>query len=469
MRVSAATTAERILPERLAARARPYLEAFDRIAFGTGERSHAARMSLTAFVIRVASAVIAFASQVFLARWMGGFEYGVFVLVWTAILILGSLSCLGFNTAMIRFIPEYRGQGRQSDLRGVLLGSRVIVLAASTVVALSGAAMIHVLSDRIEPHHVVPFLLGMICLPMMGLSDLMQGVARGHAWALHAMLPTYILRPLLLLVLMVGAVATGAPANAETAMYAAIVATYATTLFQLVTVSNRAEREAQPVRRAFAMRGWLVVSLPVFLIEGFIYILTNADVLMVGFFLPPPDVAVYFATVKTLALVHFVYFAVRAGVAQRFAGLMHGDRPDELAAFAHDTVRWTFWPTLAMAALLLAAGEPLLRLFGSEFTAGYPLLFVLVAGVVARAVVGPAESVLTMGGHQNACARVYALVLAVNVGLNWLLIPRYGLWGAAIATAVAMVCEAALLALTVRRKIGIDMWMGAAAPPVRGS
>ena len=173
---------------------------------------------------------------------------------------------------------------------------------------------------------------------------------------------------------------------------------YATTLFQLVTVSNRAEREAQPVKRAFAMRGWLVVSLPVFLIEGFIYILTNADVLMVGFFLPPPDVAVYFATVKTLALVHFVYFAVRAGVAQRFAGLMHGDRPDELAAFAHDTVRWTFWPTLAMAALLLAAGEPLLMLFGSEFTAGYPLLFVLVAGVVARAAVGPAESVLTMGG-----------------------------------------------------------------------
>ena len=196
MRVSAATTAERILPERLAARARPYLEAFDRLAFGTGERSHAARMSLTAFVVRVASAVIAFASQVFLARWMGGFEYGVFVLVWTAILILGSLSCLGFNTSMIRFIPEYRGQGRVADLRGVLLGSRADrARGLDGRLPLAGAAMIHVLSDRIEPHHVVPFLLGMVCLPMMGLSDLMQGVARGHAWALHAMLPTYIRAP----------------------------------------------------------------------------------------------------------------------------------------------------------------------------------------------------------------------------------------------------------------------------------
>lgn len=464
MRVSAATTAERILPERLASRARPHLEAFDALAFGSGERSHAARMSFTAFAVRVTSAVIAFASQVFLARWMGGFEYGVFVLVWTAMLILGNLSCLGFHTSMIRFIPEYRGQGRMAELRGVLLGSRLIVFAASTLIALAGAALIHALTDRIEPHHVVPFLLGMVCLPMMGLSDLMQGVARGHAWPFHAMLPTYIVRPLLLLILMVVAVAAGAPADAETGMYAAIVATYATTLFQLVTVSNRAEREAEPVRRAFGVRGWMVISLPVFLIEGFIYILTNADVLMVGFFLSPPEVAVYFATVKTLALVHFVYFAVRAGVAQRFAGLMHGDRADELATFAHDTVRWTFWPTLAMAALLLAAGEPLLMLFGAGFTAGYPLLFVLVAGVVARATVGPAESVLTMGGYQNACARLYAMVLVINVVLNCLLIPLYGLWGAAIATAVAMACEAVFLAFTVRAKLGIDMWMGAAAP-----
>jgi len=457
-------TAERILPRRLAVRARPYLETFDALAFGKDERSHAARMSMTAFAVRIASAAIAFASQVFLARWMGGFEYGVFVLVWTAILILGNLSCLGFHTSIIRFIPEYRSQSRHGELRGVLLASKLIVLLASTVIAIAGAFLIHTLSDRIESHHVVPFLLGMICLPMMALSDLMQGVARGHAWPFNAMLPTYIMRPLLIIAVMVAAVVAGAPATAETGMYAAIAAVYVTTLFQLLTVSNRAERLAEPVKRVFFVRGWIVVSLPVFLIEGFIYIVTNADVLVVGFFLEPTDVAVYFATVKTLALVHFVYFAVKAGAAQRFSSLVHGTQMEELSVFARDTVRWTFWPTLAMAVLLLLVGEPLLWLFGTEFTAGYPLLFVLVAGVLARSTVGPAESLLTMSGYQNVCALVFALVLALNVGLSCLLIPAYGLWGAAFATALAMMCEAAMLAFTVRRKLGIDMWMGAGAP-----
>ena len=89
--------------------------------------------------------------------------------------------------------------------------------------------------------------------------------------------------------------------------------------------------------------------------------------------------------------------------------------------------------------------------------ASFPLLFVLVAGVVARASVGPAESLLTMSGNQNICAVVYGATLALNVILNVFLIPLYGLWGAAISTAVAMACEAAMLSFTVWRRLGIVM------------
>jgi O-antigen/teichoic acid export membrane protein len=196
--------------------------------------------------------------------------------------------------------------------------------------------------------------------------------------------------------------------------------------------------------------------LPIFLVESFFFLLTNADVLMVGVFMPPDDVAVYFATVKTLALVHFVYFAVKAGVAQRYATITHTDRT-MLAEFARETVSWTFWPSLAMALVVLALGKPMLMLFGPGFDAGYPLLFLLIFGVVARAAVGPAESLLTMSGNQNICAAVYALTLVFNLTLSVVLIPTLGLWGAAIATAAAMIFEAVALSFTVWRKLGIVM------------
>ena len=113
--------------------------------------------------------------------------------------------------------------------------------------------------------------------------------------------------------------------------------------------------------------------------------------------------------------------------------------------------------TVAMALLVLALGQPMLVLFGPEFTAGYPLLFLLVLGVVARAAVGPCESLLTMSGNQNICAFVYALTLALNVALSMLLIPSLGLWGAATATALSMIFEAGALSFTVWRKLGIVM------------
>ena len=113
----------------------------------------------------------------------------------------------------------------------------------------------------------------------------------------------------------------GYAADAQTAILAAIAATYVTTLGQLIGVTPRMDRKLPAGPRKVHFGQWFVVSLPIFLVESFFFLLTNADVLMVGAYMDPNDVAVYFATVKTLALVHFVYFAVKAGVAQRYAAV----------------------------------------------------------------------------------------------------------------------------------------------------
>jgi O-antigen/teichoic acid export membrane protein len=456
VRFSAATTADRLLPERLALRARPLLGRIDAVLFSADERGEASRMSVIAFAIRIVSAAIAFISQVFLARWMGSFEYGIFVLVWVTMVIAGNVSCLGFHTSVIRFVPEYRAKNMLAELRGILIASRLFVLVASTVIAAVGGLSVVLLAPYIESYYVVPFVLGFVCLPMIALSDVLQGLSRANAWAVFALSPTYLVRPVLILALMAAALAGGYRADAQTALIVAIAATYLTTIWQFAGVTARLDRKLPAGPRTMHFGLWFVVSLPIFLVESFFFLLTNADVLMVGFFMKPDDVAVYFATVKTLALVHFVYFAVKAGVAQRYAAYTHGD-PGKLAAFARDTVAWTFWPSLVMAMVVLALGEPMLWLFGPGFVAGYPLLFMLVVGVVARAAVGPCESLLTMTGNQNICAFVYAMTLVLNIGLSVLLIPAFGLWGAAIATTASMIFEAAALSFTVWKRLGVVM------------
>jgi hypothetical protein len=58
------------------------------------------------FLVRLGSALLALASQVLLARWMGSFEFGVYVYVWTWVLMIGALSDVGLSSAARRFVPE---------------------------------------------------------------------------------------------------------------------------------------------------------------------------------------------------------------------------------------------------------------------------------------------------------------------------------------------------------------------------
>lgn len=459
MQLSATRLSERFLPKGLAARLKPVALRVDSMVAGDDARSSAQRMSLIAFFIRVFSAAIAFFSQVLFARWMGQFEYGIFVLVWIAVVIIGNLSCFGFHTTIIRYVPEYIEKKLFGELRGILHTGRIFAVVSAGTVALLCAAALMMFGSKLQSYYVLPLYLGLISLPMVALGDMLDGTARSRSWAMTAMTPTYIVRPILTLIAMTIAHYAGFDASAVTALVCAAIATYLTTACQFLVVTSGLKKSLPQGKRTHTIRNWFNVSVPIFFVEGFAFLLINADVLMVGVFLKPDDVGVYFATIKILALVHFVYFAVKAGSAHRYSQLMHEGNTEQLTRFVRDSVSWTFWPSLLMALIVLALGYPLLALFGPSFVQGYPLLFILVFGLVARSSVGPSESLLNMSGNQRLCAAIYAVTLSLNIVLNVVLIPRFGLAGAATATAVSMIFEALTLSIAVYRRLDISMFI----------
>ena len=103
---------------------------------GSSEASVTKRLAGTIFIIRVFSAALAYFSQILLARWMGGSDYGVYVYVWTWVLLLGSMMDFGISASAQKIIPEYRTRGEHALLRGFLSGSRWMTFAVSSVVSL---------------------------------------------------------------------------------------------------------------------------------------------------------------------------------------------------------------------------------------------------------------------------------------------------------------------------------------------
>lgn len=428
-------------------------------------RGKASRNALIAFAIRVVSAAIAFASQIIMARMMGQHEYGIFVFVWVLVVLVGNLSCLGFHSAQIRFLPQFEAINDVERIRGLTATARIFALISSTGVLSAGVIALHFFGSHIEPYYVMPLFIALFILPMIALGDTMEGTARANSWAVVALSPTYIIRPVLILVFMLGAVWIGAARTAETALVAGLAATYVTTIGQFFNITHRLRRrfEAGPARVEFIP--WFKVAIPIFLIEGFIFLLTNSDTVVTGLFLAPADVAIYFAASKTMALVQFVYFSVKAATAPHFSALFASEDRSSLARFAGQSVRWVFWPSLFVGGTALLLGNVLLSMFGEGFTAGYSIMVILFFGIMCKASVGPGEVLLTMAGEQALCVKLYVVALGANIGLNVLLIPLYGLKGAASAAALAMLVEAVLLHIAVRRRLGITLFAFARPVP----
>ncbi|MCX7319616.1 MAG: oligosaccharide flippase family protein, partial [Hyphomicrobiales bacterium] len=126
----------------------------------SGEASLTRRLAGTIFLIRVISAGLAYASQILLARWMGSGDYGVYVYVWTWVLLLGSMLDLGIAASAQKIIPEYRLSGEHALLRGFLSGSRWMTGIISSLVALLLAGLVKLLSPWIDANTIVPLYLG---------------------------------------------------------------------------------------------------------------------------------------------------------------------------------------------------------------------------------------------------------------------------------------------------------------------
>jgi O-antigen/teichoic acid export membrane protein len=440
-------TAERMLPAGLRPMGGRLLRMLGAVLTERGDKAAAQRMALTAFSIRI-----------ILARVMGEYEYGIFVFVWVLIVLFGDLSCFGFHITIIRFLPKYKAVGALEEIRGLTSTARIFALLSGTAMLAIGMIGLQLFGSMVETYYMVPIFLGLLALPMVALGDILEGTSRANHWPLMALSPVYIIRPILIIVFMLLAIAIGLDHTAVTAMQAALLATYVTAVGQYVATLVRLRRHFPAGPRKVDFLGWLGVAFPVFLVEGVGFLLTNSDVVVVGIFLEPHETAIYFAAAKTMALVHFINFSVRAAAGPRFSSIIAEGNTEQLAVAASDAARWTFWPSLGVGLAVLAAGHLLLSLFGGAFTAGYVVMAILLAGILAKSLVGPAETLLMMAGKQNLSVGLYAVALTTNVTLNVLLIPHFGITGTAIATASAMAMEALLLHFAVRYALGFFLF-----------
>ncbi len=435
----------------------PVIKRSLRFLGGTQVEHILAKGSLLAFLIQGSGAALLLLTEIVAARLLGVTQFGIYTMATAWIYILGMLGTLGFNHALLKFVPTYLAHHEWGALRGIVRRSNLWVALASLLFVIIGYLILLILRDAgIRNAVIATFAVALIVLPFQVLSSLRQAVLRSLNKIAYALMPEFILRPLLFMLLLAAtAYLVPQSLSAMTAFLLVLVAAIAAFAVGAIWQHKYLPCETRSHPPIYRDREWLLTALPLLLIVGLNLISSRIDVIMLGMLSEIEHVGIYSAASRVADVVVFGLVSANAVVAPMIARLHSTGRQEELQRMVYLAAKGICLLTLPIALILLIFGHQILGLFGQGFSAGYPVLVILVCGQLVNALAGPVGYLMTMTGHQVKAARMVGISAMLNLALNGLLIPVWGMIGAAIATAISTVTWNILMLRFVHTELSI--------------
>lgn len=407
-------------------------------------------------LVRGLATVLGLLQQVLLARLMGAETFGTFVYALAWLTLLGLLCRAGFDQSSLRFVSSFMASERWGLLRGYLSGASSLVVVCSLAVAAAAAAGLTLAGHLLDPALEATLWVGLLLLPSQALARVWSFMLRALRHVVSAQFAMMVLHPSLLIALLAAAVGLGVEQlGAATGMglyTGAMVGTLALTLLALGRALPHQLRGAVSERHS---REWIGVALPMVAIAGVSLVMQQTGVLMLGALAEPVDVGNFAAASRVAIAITLALQAVNFWATPMIADLHERGQRAELQHLVRVAARLIFGATLVFTLGVVVLGREILDLFGPEFRAGYTALLILCAGSLVNALAGPVGSLMTMTGQQTTAAVILGVNAAANVALSAILVPRYGVEGAAVATAVTTAGWNLGMAVAAWKRLGL--------------
>src|SRR5919106_520986 len=372
---------------------------------------------------------------------------GLFFQVVALFTILTSIAELGAAPGLVRTIARYRALGRPQDIRSVLAVALWPVVVAGAVLAAAVFALAPQLADILGvPRAEGVGYLRMLApfLPLAAASSVSLSATRGFGTMVPYVSVENIGKPALRPALVVLAIASGFGTLAVALAWAFPIAiAFPIAVIALVALLRRTEQEALSLERTTPIRDlasefWRFAA-PRGLATVFHVAITWLDVLLIGALRSAAEAGVYSAVSRLVLFGVFAIEAVRLAIAPQISGLLARHERDAAQMVYRVGTWWLMalsWPLY----LALAVFAPfVLKMFGPGFSAGETPLLILSLAMLFGVGTGNVTVVLLMGGKSVWNLANTIVALAVNVTLNLILIPRFGMNGAAVAWAVSII------------------------------
>ena len=383
----------------------------------------------------VVTSAVGFALVILATRGLGDAAAGALFQTVAVLNIAVMTAMLGADVGLVHQISVARAQGRAGEVHVLLFVAFVPVAAVGAVfgagIYIAAEPLANLLGFEPDPLRVAAPLI-----PISALSLVVLAATRGFATMTPTVRLERIGRPLGQLALLIVIVGLGAGVTAATAAW--VMPYLATLMAGSIALTRLLEPTRTRARARDVWRRFWRYSVPLAGAGALRVMIRWIDTLIVGALLGVVAAAIYTASTRLLRLGSFANQAVFQAVSPEVsAALAQGDREAAEGTFQISTA-WLVlatWP-LYMTALLFA--EPIVGIFGDGFGPGAGALRILAIAMLISSACGPVEAVLSMSGRSKLVLFDNSMALGANVFLNLVLIPVWGLNGAAVAWLVSM-------------------------------
>lgn len=375
---------------------------------------------------------------IYIARALGPADFGLYILGLTFFNALALLAPLGLDTAIVKFISHQRGEGRETQASSTLLQVIAITAVSGLVFGLGLAIVAPYLSSSIYRNaYLTPvlfFFAAAVPLSCVG-TVLLRGLQAFHIVG-HTVVIKYLWEPIGKCLLSALALLIGF------GLYGVL----AVTLFTLgvsVVVAYRSIRRRAGIHLG-RMHSWnggelaslFGFSLPLIICSIFSVVAPRTDLMMLGYSATPAEVGIYNAAFQTAAILSLILGALDASFAPMIGKVLAMKEWDAVKELYQAACRWTLILAAPLFILIALFGKEILGVFGTEFSKESACLVILAVGQLINAATGMANTVLLMSGHSRKVmwnTVVFGLLLVIT---NGMLIPHFGMLGAAMAASI---------------------------------
>jgi O-antigen/teichoic acid export membrane protein len=386
----------------------------------------------------VVELVCRFVISFLLARLIAAEGYGLYDLAISAATIFAGIASLGLDDAMVRYIAIMSRRADQPGLWGTLqIGIGVSTAAGVFMGGILYFAATPIAEGMFDEPRLTP-LLQMLAfvIPFLTLSNVLTGCARGFGRMDHAAFAENVVQSVVRVVLLAVLALVGL--DVFTAVLVFGISDVASSV-TLVVLLNRQFSMRRSVRRNVRrdVRDVFSFAIPLWLSGLLNQFRKNIETVMLGALAAVADVGVYAIVVKINLVSHIAYRSIIVSVKPVLAALFDAQDHEALGRLYTAATRWTLAMNVPFFLVTVLYPEPILLVFGESFAAGASALVVLAVGELIVAGTGICGSIIDMAGHTRLKLINTVVWIALLLASTALLVPRWGVLGAATASLIA--------------------------------